>query len=52
MIIYVLLANVYCTFCGYFSRFLIVIFLALAKRLAVGWREHLWNDLFCVEWDV
>jgi len=17
----------------------------------IGWEEHLWNDLFCVEWD-
>jgi len=23
----------------------------LSTSQEIGWEEHLWNDLFCVEWD-
>jgi len=27
-------------------------FCFLSTSQETGWKEHLWNDLFCVEWDV
>jgi len=24
----------------------------LSTSQAIGWEEHVWNDLFCVQWDV
>jgi len=28
----------------------VLVFSVLSQ--AIGWEEHLWNDLFCVGWDI
>jgi len=32
--------------------FVVLALVSSILRQEIGWEERLWNDLFCVEWDV